>query len=156
WGATSLDCPPLAGGLIAALGIDLTNTTGTKTRTLATTSPTCRAPGFTALRCQCDTCNNSGAQACAANADCPVSCRCSGGTVGGIACAAGAQCAGGGPCGGGPCPVGTECGSGSCVGVFCPPPAGICGGSAGTRCAGGTNAGAPCSATSQCPGSACN
>src|SRR6185369_11816725 len=39
WGATSLDCPPLAGGNIANLAIDLTNTTGTRTRTLSTANP---------------------------------------------------------------------------------------------------------------------
>ena len=104
WGKTSLDCPPLAGGQIAALSIDLSNTTGTKTRTLSTANPLCRAPGFTAQRCQCETCNNGSAQACATNADCPDPpgpigpiCggkRCAGGTNAGAACNVASECPG--------------------------------------------------------------
>ncbi len=68
---SSLDCPPLGGGLIATLPIDLTNTTGTATKTLSAASPNCRAPGFTALECFCDTCNSGAAQPCDDNGDCP-------------------------------------------------------------------------------------
>jgi len=51
FGATSLDCPPTGGALIASLPIDLSNSTGTVTRTLTAQSPLCRAPGFTTLSC---------------------------------------------------------------------------------------------------------
>jgi hypothetical protein len=155
WGSTSLDCPPLAGGNIANLTIDLTNTTGTKTRTLSAASPNCRAVGFTANKCQCDTCNVGGVQACASNADCPISGRCVGGTNGGKACTADSACPSG-TCNGRPCTTGTDCPSGTCTSGFCSTLAGICGGSTGQRCAGGTNVGAPCNSSTQCPGSACN
>ncbi len=39
FGSTSLDCPPLTGGKIADLVIDLSNTTGTVTRTLTAAEP---------------------------------------------------------------------------------------------------------------------
>src|SRR5258705_2752114 len=69
WGATSLDCPPLVGGIIATLNIDLTNTTGTKARTLSAANPPCR--GGTG-QCQCDTCANAAATACRSNPRCPA------------------------------------------------------------------------------------
>jgi hypothetical protein len=184
WGKTSLDCPPLTGGLIATLAIDLTNTTGTKTRTLSAASPNCRAVGFTANKCICDTCNNANATPCSTNADCPASGRCTGGSgtfciggtnagaactvasqcpgggacrvSGGAPCTASTQCFGGGTCNGRPCTLGTDCGSGTCTSGFCSTTAGICGGTSGQRCSGGTNGGAPCSSSTQCPGGACN
>lgn len=104
WGTTSLDCPPLAGGKIADLAIDLSNTTGNKTRTLSASSPNCRAPGFTGQKCQCDTCNNAAATVCASNADCP-----GGGICGGKRCVSGNN-------NGAPCTTATECpGGGACT-----------------------------------------
>jgi len=101
----SFDCPPLAATLIGNLvpaGIPLS--TGTTSMTLSAASPNCRAAGFTALKCLCDTCNNLSATACASNADCTA------------------------------------------VGAT------VCG---GKRCIGGVNSGAPCAATSECPGGGC-
>ena len=102
FGSTSLDCPPEALGLIATLSIDLSNTTGTKTKTLTASSPQCRAPGFTTLKCFCDTCNNLAATACATNADCTAvgaticgGKRCQGGSNDGTACTINSQCPGG-------------------------------------------------------------
>ncbi|HEY2386093.1 MAG TPA: hypothetical protein VGK30_03965 [Candidatus Binatia bacterium] len=100
FGTTSLDCPPAAGANIASLPIDLSNTTGTKARALSASNPLCRAPGWGALQCQCDTCANTAAAPCGTNADCPsgVPCgvkRCISGTNAGHACAAGSECPGG-------------------------------------------------------------
>ncbi len=183
WARTSLDCPPLSGGIIATLGIDLTNTTGTKTKTLSAASPNCRAVGFTSLKCQCDTCNNGAATPCSQNADCPASGRCTGGagnfcvggtnagaactvasqcpggacrTSAGSACTVNANCFGGGTCSGRPCTLGSQCDSGVCTSGFCSTLTGICGGLNGQRCSGGSNNGAPCSSATQCPGGACN
>src|SRR6185369_15350101 len=111
--------------------------------------------GGAPCRCECDTCNNGGAQACATNADCPASGRCVGGTNAGKACTAASACPSG-TCNGRPCTTGADCASGVCTSLFCSTTAGICGGATGQRCAGGVNVGAPCSVTSQCPGSACN
>jgi hypothetical protein len=168
FGTTSLDCPPDGGAVIAALPIDLSNTTGTKARTLSAGSPTCRAPGFGGNKCQCDTCNDAAGEPCASNADCPVSGRCAGGSNAGKPCTTGSQCPGG-ACSGRPCTLNTQCDSGSCSGGVCTTAAGICGGTSGQRCTGGANAGAPCSSTcagganvgaicastSECPSSAC-
>ena len=121
FGTTSLDCPPLAGGVIATLPIDLSNTTGTKSRTLSTANPLCRAIGFTTNRCQCDTCNNAAATPCATNADCGAGIcggkRCSGGANNGTACAANSECPGG-ACnvpGAASAPNQCDAGSGDCV-----------------------------------------
>src|SRR6185295_18094646 len=71
FGATSLDCRPNT-SVLATLPIDLTNTTGTATKTLTTDSPFCRAVGHTTERCMCDTCNTGPAVVpCSTNADCP-------------------------------------------------------------------------------------
>ena len=99
WGSTSLDCPPLAGGKIASLPIDLSNTTGNKTRTLSAANPQCHATGFNGAtscsgapcRCECDTCASAAAEPCASNADCTGGAvcgglRCQGGTNNGAAC----------------------------------------------------------------------
>jgi hypothetical protein len=102
FGNTSLDCRPLIGGEVAFLDIDLSNTTGSITRTLSTANPLCTAPGFTSDRCHCDTCATAAAEACAANADCP----------GGVACG-GRRCIGGDNLGA-PCVSATECPGGSC------------------------------------------
>ncbi|MBI3767019.1 MAG: hypothetical protein HY271_00835 [Deltaproteobacteria bacterium] len=102
FGTTSLDCPPLdPGGLIATLPIDLTNTTGNKTKTLsAATSPPCTDGTFAGLLCQCDTCNNAAATPCSSNADCGAGIcgglRCTGGTNNGAPCSMASECPGGG------------------------------------------------------------
>ncbi len=123
-GSTSLDCPPLGGGLIATLPIDLSNTTGTKTRTLSAASPNCRAIGFTTNKCQCDTCNNSAATPCSSNADCvavgATVCggkRCQGGANSGTPCTATSECPGGscGVPGAATAPNQCDAGSGDCV-----------------------------------------
>ena len=155
WGSTSLDCPIDPASVIAALPINLTNSTGTQTRTVTAANPSCTTPGYSAFKCLCDTCNNLTGQSCSSNADCPVSGRCVGGTNGGAACTVASECAGGGTCSGKPCGAGSECDSGVCTGGFCSTSAGICGSSSGARCTGGTNAGAPCQGiafASQCPG----
>lgn len=124
WGATSLDCPPLSGGQIAALSIDLSNTTGTKARTVSASNPLCSAVGFTSNRCQCDTCNNAAATPCSTNADCTAvgasvcgGKRCIGGTNSAAVCTVASQCPGG-ACstpGAKTAPNQCDAGSGDCV-----------------------------------------
>ncbi len=134
FGVTSLDCPPLAGGLIANLNIDLTNTTGNRTKTLTAANPNCRAVGFTGLKCQCDTCDNAAATPCSSNADCvavgATICggkRCTGGANNGAACSNNTECPGGN------CGVpGAATASNQCDDATCSPD----GGNEGT-CAGG-------------------
>ncbi len=99
FGTTSLDCPPLSGGAIANLPIDLSNTTGTKSRMLAASNPACRASGWTSgFACQCDTCDNAAATPCSSNADCGSGVcggkRCISGANAGKACAAVSECPG--------------------------------------------------------------
>jgi hypothetical protein len=101
FGSTSLDCPPAALGLLATLPIDLSNTTGTKTKTLGAGSPNCRATGFTTQKCFCDTCNNAAATPCSSDADCTAvgaticgGKRCTGGANNGAACTVNSQCPG--------------------------------------------------------------
>ncbi len=168
WSSTSLDCPPLSGGLIATLPIDLTNSTGTRTKSLTAASPNCRAVGFTSNKCMCDTCNNLAANPCSSNADCPNSGRCVGGTNAGKACTTATECPSG-TCSGRSCLTGAQCASGVCTAGVCTTLGGICGGLQGQRCSGGanngapctsvcaagTNAGAPCTTATQCPASTC-
>ncbi|HEY2387154.1 MAG TPA: hypothetical protein VGK30_09345 [Candidatus Binatia bacterium] len=124
FGKTSLDCPPLVGAKIAALPINLNNTTGTKTRTLVATSPTCRAPGWGGNKCQCDTCGDNSGTVCATDADCGagVICggkRCIGGANIGAACTAASQCPGSACSATGAQTAANQCdggpGSGDCV-----------------------------------------
>ena len=185
FGATSLDCPPTSGAQIAALPIDLSNSTGTVSRTLATSSPSCRAPGFTTLKCFCDTCNNGAAQPCATNADCPDPAgpigpicggkRCIGGTNPGAACTTATECPSGAcnvpgtatapnQCSDATCSPTTgnegEC-SGGPFEQFCGPDATFAGCTTDadcasfTTCSGGSNPAQPCSTASQCPGGTC-
>jgi hypothetical protein len=103
WGTTSLDCPPIDGNLILSAPIDLANGTGTRSKTLSAASPNCRATGFTALKCFCDTCASLAAEPCSSNADCTGGRICGGlrcqggGNAGGVCTVAGAnsQCPGG-------------------------------------------------------------
>ena len=98
FGSTSLDCPLAAGGIIAALPINLTNETNPVTKTLSASSPNCgaAAPG---QKCLCQTCNNAAATPCFTNADCSAvgatTCggnRCIGGTNNGNPCTGLADC----------------------------------------------------------------
>jgi hypothetical protein len=107
FGKTSLDCPPLSGGLIAALPIDLTNTTGTKSKTLTAAQPNCRGAGFTHLKCFCDTCNNNNQETCEDNGDCPDPPGPIGPICGGPRCISGAN-------DGAPCTANSECPGSSC------------------------------------------
>ncbi|TMA73378.1 MAG: hypothetical protein E6J72_19705 [Deltaproteobacteria bacterium] len=174
WGSTSLDCPPNSGAQVAALPINLTNSTGTQTRTVSVDNPNCRAPGFTNAKCLCDTCNNPATTPCSTNADCvavgATVCggrRCIGGTSGGVACSL--TCAGGANVGN-PCTVASQCPGSSCTsnsqcagGGACSVPGAatafnqcsdtIC--SATNTCVGGSNQNANCSVASECPGGTC-
>lgn len=131
YGATSLDCPPLlVGSLIATLAVDLSSTTGTDAMTLSTASPPCRAAGFNQPHCMGGA--NDGAS-CADDSECP----------GGVCSPPRCLC--------------DSCNNpnaeGCATNADCPDPAGpigpICG---GRRCVNGSNSGAPCNATSECPG----
>ncbi len=106
-GVTSLDCPPPF-ATIAVLPIDLTNSTGTVSKTLSPTSPNCTAGGLPAgTKCVCDTCNNATAEPCDANSDCPIS----GGNPG---ICGGRRCLGGSNIGA-PCTVASQCPGGACA-----------------------------------------
>jgi hypothetical protein len=88
-GKTSFDCPPLSGGKIGGLPIDLSNSTSTTTQTLSDANPNCRAAA--GKKCFCDTCATAAAEPCSTNADCPggAACgglRCRGGANNGNAC----------------------------------------------------------------------
>ncbi len=102
YGATSLDCPPLPGAIIATLPIDLSNKTGAVTKTLTASSPNCS--GQPPNKCLCDTCNNLAATPCSTNADCVAV----GATVcGGKRCLSGAN-------NGAPCSTNSQCPGGAC------------------------------------------
>ena len=105
FGVTSLDCPPDSASIIATLPIDLSNRTAPVTKTLTANSPACT--GIANERCLCDTCNNSNADPCLSNADCPVSGG-NPGICGGKRCLSGAN-------DGAPCSVTSECPGGSCA-----------------------------------------
>jgi hypothetical protein len=179
FGTTSLDCPPTSSTGI--LEIPLTASTGTESRSLSAASPNCRALGFTAQKCFCDTCNDMAATACSSNADCVAV----GATIcGGKRCLLGAN-------DGSPCSTNSECPSGGCgipgtatrpnkcddgactptsenegecaagpIDVFCEPNATMyscltqadCDAASVRSCQGGTNDGAVCSSDSECPG----
>ncbi|MBI3770796.1 MAG: hypothetical protein HY271_20195 [Deltaproteobacteria bacterium] len=118
-GKTSFDCPPIAGARIAALSIDLSNSTFTTTKTLSAANPDCRAAA--GKKCFCDTCATAAAEPCSTNADCPggAACggkRCRGGTNNGAACATSgvaSECPGG-ACGvPGQATVPNQCSNGS-------------------------------------------
>lgn len=163
FGPTSLDCPPLIGGVIGTLPIDLSNTTGTKSRTLSAANPSCRAIGFTDKKCQCDTCNNTAATPCSSNSDCTAAgatiCggrRCAGGANNGTACAVASECPGGA------CTVpGQATAANQCDDAVCSPD----GGNEGT-CAGGpfeqfcspTETFRGCTSSAECefPGDSCS
>ncbi len=102
FGATSFDCVPDPNGNIGNLSIVFDDaTTGTKSVSTSVTSPNCT--GEPGPKCFCDTCNNVDANACGANADCPLSgglpgvCggkRCLGGANLGAPCSDHSQCPG--------------------------------------------------------------
>ena len=173
WGSTSLDCPPNSASVIAALPINLTNSTGTETRTVSAANPSCTAPGFGTLKCLCSTCNDLAAEPCSSNADCTGAgnvCggrRCVGGTNNGNACSL--TCTGGANVGA-PCTVTSQCPGSACTsnsqcagGGACTVPGqatkpndcsdGMC--SPTNTCVGGSNHDLSCSAASDCPGGTC-
>jgi hypothetical protein len=128
FGTTSLDCPPTSGALIATLPIDLSNTTGNKTRTLTAANPDCRGSTFESNKCQCDTCNNAAATPCSSNADCSGGgicggLRCTGGTKNGTPCANNSECPGSGAAcsvpGAATQPNQCDGGSGDCISDVC-------------------------------------
>jgi len=93
-GATSFDCPPLAGGKIGSLPIILNNATSTTTLTLSDANPDCKSGGG---KCFCDTCASLAAEPCTTNADCSGGAvcggkRCRGGTNNGNICTATTEC----------------------------------------------------------------
>src|SRR6185295_12796754 len=99
--------------------IDLTNSTGTVTKTLTAASPKCTATGFTTQNCLCSTCNNAAQEPCSASGDCPNSgggagicgaSRCLGGTTPGAPCL---TCIGGSNHAA-KCATASECPSGTC------------------------------------------
>jgi len=147
WGGTSLDCPPDPGAVVATLPINLTNSTGTQTRTLTAANPNCNAAGFANLKCICDTCNDLAAEPCFTNADCTGAgtvCggkRCIGGTNSGAPCTVFSQCPGG-ACGF----LGQATKPNDCSDLTCSPT---------NTCVGGTNQNFDCSAASECPGGSC-
>jgi hypothetical protein len=106
-GDTSLDCRPLPVSLIGTLPIDLTSTTGTRTRTLTPASVNCRAAGFTTYECMCDTCNAPGVVPCTQDADCPNPPGPIGPICGGLRCLGGANV-------GAACTVDGDCPGSSC------------------------------------------
>jgi hypothetical protein len=99
WGDVSYDCPPSPGGAIgqSVLAPVMNFSTELLSATLTTDSPFCTAPGFTGNRCFCDTCNNSNAEPCMTNADCPTSGGAPG-VCGGLRCLTGSGTATGLPC----------------------------------------------------------
>ena len=103
----SLDCPPVAPGIIAAQSIVTTLTTGTETQTLSAASPLCRGSGFTSDHCFCDTCNDAAGETCTSDGDCPFSGG-NPGICGGTRCIGGANA-------GAPCAVASECPGGTCA-----------------------------------------
>ncbi len=104
FGAVSFDCTPQAP--IKDLSITFNDaTTGTKTRTITAGNPSCTA--VVGPKCFCDTCNSPGGEACASNADCPIS----GGSPG---VCGGRRCLGGSNPGE-PCVTSSSCPGGSCA-----------------------------------------
>ena len=126
FGDLSFDCPPDPGANVGSLPVPLNYTTGTQTWSLSAANPSCTAPGYTSLKCFCDTCDNENAEPCSGTGQCPMSCR--GGTNNGVICTDPSECPGG-ICAGGQC--------------------------GGRRCQGGANVGTPCTTGSQCPGGGC-
>jgi hypothetical protein len=69
FGATSMDCPPSGGTLVATLPIDLTNTdNGTSSITLSASSPTCN--GAPTKKCACGVCSGNTSIPCKSTAEC--------------------------------------------------------------------------------------
>ena len=155
---TSLACAFTAGALVAALPIDLTNSTGTESLVLTTESPDCRLGSHNAagFKCMCDTCNDPASTTCHTHADCPASGMCRGGTNAKEYCASLADCpdqGGGTSCGGHDCGADEDCPTGAtCSGGECTSTTGQCG---APRCQGGANAGAGCAVGASCASGVC-
>jgi hypothetical protein len=105
FGTTSLDCPPLPGGILATLTIDLSSRTGTVVKTLSSASPNCG--GAAGQKCLCDTCNNANADVCDDNSDCPDPPGLIGPICGGRRCLSGVNL-------GAACTNNTECPASAC------------------------------------------
>jgi hypothetical protein len=107
--AVSLDCPPPSGARLTSPYPNnpvwaMTLGTGVQTATLSPASPACRAVGFGADRCFCDTCNDAATTPCMSDADCVAA---GATTCGGKRCVAGANA-------GTPCTAASECPGGGC------------------------------------------
>jgi len=165
FGDVSFDCPPDPGANVGNLPITLAYATGTQTRTLSASNPSCRAPGFSGSKCFCDTCNNLAATPCTSNADCVSAgatiCggrRCAGGTNNGAPCNVSSECPGGG------CSVpGAQTKPNDCDDSTCSPTSTCVGGcnnflncTGAFKCVGGANDAALCTVDSECPGGSCN
>jgi hypothetical protein len=182
-GNASLDCPP-AGTPITLPPSPLTLTTGTQTRSLSAASPSCRASGFTGMKCFCDTCDNQAATPCSSNADCAAvgAAICGGKRCLGNAVNRGAPCQNNSQCPNGACGVpGSPSAPNACADGICTPTVGddgecmagpvdiYCGPTATFHgclndaecsqylsCTGGTRDGAVCAGPSDCPGGSCD
>ncbi len=66
FGDTSLDCPPT--GQIAAIPVDLTNSTASVTKTLSASSPNCN--GQPGKKCMCSSCSGNSSIPCDSDAVC--------------------------------------------------------------------------------------
>jgi len=115
FGNVSFDCPPEPMNEIGYIAPPVRLfSTSDQTMTLSAASPSCRAPGYTGLKCFCDTCATADAEPCSSNADCPGGAicggrRCQGGSNEGAACARSSECPSGG-CGvPGKSPAPNEC-----------------------------------------------
>ncbi len=159
FGTTSLDCPPSPAALFVEVPVDLSSTTGTKSRTLSALNPLCRGSGWNTgtecgggpCRCQCDTCDNPAATPCSSDVDCGVK-QCGGGENELVPCSTDSECPAS------TCEGGTTCGGKRCVISGQAPPNGApCTSNAecGNKCVGGVNDGAACTLDSECPGAFC-
>jgi hypothetical protein len=108
FGSTSFDCPagssPIDGQTFDVGAFP--TSTGMLTRTLSLASPNCHGVGIPAPPCFCSICNNADFDACATNADCPLS----GGNPG----ICGGKLCLGGDNHGTPCTTNSQCPSGLC------------------------------------------
>lgn len=101
FGDTSLDCPLAEGSLgQETRAIFPLTTDDPAALVLGTASPFCTAPGFSGVRCFCNTCNDEAQTPCSSNADCPAAgpvCgakRCMGGENAGALCSNNSSCPG--------------------------------------------------------------
>ncbi len=132
YGDASLDCPPTQGSQAGTQTEDLQNLTGPQTWALNAESPNCRTPYKICLD------GANAGQLCSNDSECP------GGS--GICQVPKCFCDTCNNADADPCASNADCPDNP------PGTPGICG---GKRCLSGTNAGAPCTAPSECPGGLC-